>query len=145
MRDEIPTPPLQQLHRPINTPRINQRDRKRRRPDRQLDPARQRQALHFLRAQQHQHEEGDEHGDGGHLEDDAADHDVGAGFWVPDAGLEGGGGEAAADALHDDGDDVAGAEDPEVEGGGEGRGVVPEDGDQLAEDDVAAGGEEAGG
>ena len=79
-----------------------------------------------------------EDGDGGHLEEDARDHDVGAGFGVASGCTGGVGGEGAADSLDDEGDDIAGAEDPEVEFWADGGGTWAFDSDELAEDDVDA-------
>lgn len=65
-----------------------------------------------------------EDGDGEHLEDDAGNHDVraGCGVAVDLVGL--GGGDTTADGLNDEGDNVAGAEDPEVEIGAEDGGLA---------------------
>lgn len=57
----------------------------------------------------------DEDGDGEELENDASDHDVGPRGGVAIDFVCFGGGHAAADGLNDERDDVAGAENPEVE------------------------------
>lgn len=49
-----------------------------------------------------------------------------------------GGGHAAADGLDDERDDVAGAEDPEVEAWFEEGGLPAEQADEFAEEDVDA-------
>lgn len=54
------------------------------------------------------------------------------------------GGDAAADGLDDERDDVAGAEDPEVHFRTEDGGVAAEDLDETAEEDVDACCEECG-
>lgn len=80
----------------------------------------------------------DEDGDGGHLEDDARDHDVCS--WLCVAVFLGGlgGGHSAADGLDDKRDDVAGDEDPEVDLGTEDGGFPAEDLNQAAQEDVDA-------
>lgn len=83
-----------------------------------------------------------EDGDGGHLEDDPGDHHVGAGFRVAVDRVARPRRHAAADGLHDERDDVAGAEDPQVQRRAQNGRFPSENGDESAQQDVDAGREE---
>ena len=76
------------------------------------------------------------------MEDDAPDHGVGSRVGVAVDLVGFGGGQTAADGLDDERDDVAGAEDPEVEVRGKDGGVAAEDFDEVAQEDVDSCGEE---
>lgn len=77
-----------------------------------------------------------EDGYGEHLEDDPGNHDVCAWCGIAvDLGCLGGG-HAAADGLDDEGYDIAGAEDPEVETWLEEGGCTTEETDEFTEEDV---------
>lgn len=150
--DQIPVPALRQLNRPINTPHIDTQDRETHRSKEHHQrapghapiqtmiqkPLRERAAHEIRRAR---HEDGYRE----ELEHDARDHRVGARVSVTAdfAGFRRC--QAAADGLHDQRDHVAGAEDPEVQAGGEDGGFAAEEVDEAAEEDVDAGCEEGGG
>ena len=86
----------------------------------------------------------DKDGDREQLEDDTGDHDMGAGGCVAVFLVCFGGGDAAADGLDDERDDIAGAEDPEIHFRAEDGGVAAEDLDEAAKEDVDACCEEGG-
>jgi hypothetical protein len=85
-----------------------------------------------------------EDGDGGHLEEDTGHHDVGAELGVAVGRGGGVGCKTATYGLEDEGDEVAGAKDPEVPFGRDGRSVGALEGDEPAKDDVDACREEGG-
>lgn len=148
--NQIPVPALRKLNRPINTPHINTQDRETHRSkERHQSPSGQppiqtiqkplrERATHEIRRARH------EDGYREELEHDARDHCVGARVRVAAdfAGFRRC--QAAADGLHDQRDHVAGAENPEVEAGGEDGGFAAEEVDEAAEEDVDAGCEEGG-
>lgn len=88
--------------------------------------------------------EDDEDGNGGHLEDDARDHNVRAGRGVAVDIVRCGRGHPAADGLHDERDDVAGDKGPEVEVWADDGRFAAEDRDEAAEEDVDSRCEEGG-
>ena len=78
------------------------------------------------------------------MEDDAGDHDVGSNLEIPVGFIGGCGGYTAANGLQEQGEEIDGAEDPEVLFGAQGARVPTEDMDEISEDDVDACGEEGG-
>ena len=146
IRNQIPTPPLRQLNRAIDAPRVDtqhgedhcreQRHQTPRHGAQQPVPQTPTDEVRRARDEDRYRE---------HLEDDAGDHDVSAGVGVAVGFVRLGGGHAAADCLDDERDDVTGAEDPEVEAWGEDRRLAAEEVDELSEEDVDSGCEEGGG
>lgn len=143
--NQIPIPSLRQLNRPVNTPHIDTKHRENHRREQ-----RHNRPLHLLqqplgqrppdkiRRAEHENRNREQ------LEDDSRDHRVGARIGVAVDLVGFGGGHAAADGLDNERDDVAGAEDPEVEAWAEDRGFAAEKFDEAAEEDVDAGCEEGG-
>lgn len=133
MSDQKPTPTLQKLNSTVNASHINAQHGENHRA--QQGHNRSSQRLEKLVAHGTENKVGgeeDEDGDREELEDDTGDHDVGAGCGVAVDFVGFGGGHATADGLDDEGDYVAGAEDPEVEAGFEDGGFAAEDLDETA-------------
>lgn len=146
MRDEKARPPLQQLDGPVNASDVD--------ADHGEDHGGKQGHNGALVMMQDMgtgyaaHEidrTDDKEGDGGHLEDDTGDHDVGTcrGVAVDLIGCDRS--HAAASGLDDKGDDVAGAEDPEIELWAEEGRFPAKDLDEAAKEDVDACCEEGGG
>lgn len=146
--DEVPVPTLQQLDGPVDAADVDADDGEDHGVQEGDHGALQRVII-LQEAAPHRapDEVGGAHhedGDGRQLEDDACDHDVCAWSGVI-AVVRLGGGHAPSDGLDHEGDDIAGAEDPEVECGAEEGRVAPEDLYEAAEEDVDASGEEGRG
>lgn len=113
--DQRPRIPLTQLIDPTNTPRQNQHRRQTQKAHENLERPRQRRWGRRRAARSPPpvgvlEGEGDEDEEGEDLEGEAGDGDVDGGVGA----ARGGGGEGAADGLEDEGEDVAGDEDPVV-------------------------------
>ncbi|OKO99336.1 hypothetical protein PENSUB_8723 [Penicillium subrubescens] len=133
MSNQESTPPLQKLNSTVNAPHIDAQHGENHRA--QQGHNRPSQRLEKLVAHGTQNEIGgeeDEDGDREELEDDTGYHDVSAGCGVAVDFVGFGGGHATADGLDYEGDDVTGAEDPEVEAGLEDGGFSAEDLDEAA-------------
>lgn len=118
MSNQVPTPTLRQLDGTVNAPGIDAKHREDHRSKKRNNGTSH--GLQETTAQGPAHKvccAEDEDGDGEELEDDTGYHDVCAGCGVSVYFVDFDGGHAAADGLDDQGDDVAGAEDPEVEAG----------------------------
>lgn len=114
--DQRPTIPFTQLVNPVNTPDQDERDRNRQKNDKDLKRPRQgrrtrRHTLPFPVAVGILQAKGDEHHNGSDLERQTGNGDVDGGV----ASTVRSGGQRAADGLQDQGEDVAGDEDPVVE------------------------------
>lgn len=82
-----------------------------------------------------------EDGDGGQLENDTCDHYIGSRFGACVL-VRFGRSNATADGLDDEGDHIAGAEDPEIHGGTEDGGVASEDLNKTPQKHIYTGREE---
>lgn len=143
--NQIPTPALRQLDGPVDAPHIDTHDGEDHRAEQRHNrPSHGLQETAAETAPDKVRGEDDEDGDGGHLEDDARDHDVGARRGVAVGIVGRGAGHSAADGLHDERDDVAGDEDIEVETWADDGGVAAQQGDEAAKEDVDACCEEGG-
>ena len=117
MGNQVPPPTLRQLNRTINTPNVyadhgeNHRTEKRNRAGQRLQETAAHTPANEIGCAK------DEDGDGEQLEDDAGDHGVCAWRGVTADFVHFAGGHAAADSLDHQRDDIAGAEDPEVQAG----------------------------
>lgn len=113
VRNEITIPSLRQLDRTIDTPNIDTDDGKYHRPEQGKDRAGPRlQQILAHNAADEVDRANDEYGYREELEDNSSDHDVRASCGVAADRIGFSGGHAAADGLDDEGDYVAGAEDP---------------------------------
>lgn len=133
MSDQEPVPPLQKLNSTVNASHINAQHGENHCA--QQGHNRPSQRLKKLVAHCTENKVGgeeDEDGDREELEDDTGYHDVGAGCGVAVDFVCFGRGHATANSLDDEGDDVAGAEDPEVEAGFEDGGFSAKDLDEAA-------------
>lgn len=133
MSDQEPMPSLQKLDSTVNASHVNAQNGENHRA--QQGHNRPSQRLEKLVAHGPENKVGgeeDEDGDREELEDDTGHHDVGTGCGVAVDFVCFGRGHATADGLDDEGDNVAGAEDPKVEAGFEDGGFSAEDLDEAA-------------
>ena len=149
VRDQIAAPSLQQLDTPIHASNEDCHHTQARRCKQQLQIHREGLVKGVLLrgAVDTKQEDGSQDGensDGGHLEEDTGHHDIGARLGVAVWRGRGVGCKATAYSLDDEGDDVAGAEDPQVPFGGDGGSVRALEADEPAEDNVDACCEEGG-
>lgn len=123
--DQISGPALGQLDGSVDTSNVDADDGEHHSAEQGVDVAgRIAEQLIFDAAADEVGSADDEDGDGEHLEDNPCNHDVRAVCSVTVDLVGFGGGHTATDSLNDEGDDIAGAENPEVKARAENRGFA---------------------
>lgn len=116
MGNEVPRPALRQLDSPVNRSNIDTDDGEDHGSEERDNRARERlEETTTHRATDEVHGADDEDGDGKQLEYNTGDHDVCTCRGIASDLFSLPGCHSAADGLYDEGDNVAGAKDPEVE------------------------------